>query len=106
MTIYSLGNRVFYDSATGVKLWETGEVFETSEPVAHKEIVGQVVYVDLEKKLYDPSKVFVASINPETKEPVFETYPVPEPTEEQLRLKQLEEDILLLQTDAQVGGIL
>ncbi|MFL1998496.1 hypothetical protein VYF65_004296 [Lysinibacillus irui] len=106
MTIYSLGNRVFYDSVTGAKLWETGETYETTEPVAHVEIVGQVVYVDLEKKSYDPTKVFIASINPETKEPVFEAYPVPEPTEEQLRLKQLEEDVLLLKTDSEVGGIL
>ncbi|WP_156313932.1 hypothetical protein [Lysinibacillus sp. ZYM-1] len=55
MTVYHLGNRVFYDSKTGVKLWET----------------GQVDYVDLEVKSYYPMKYFIASINPETKEPVF-----------------------------------
>lgn len=103
---YSLGNRVFYDSATGVKLWETGEVFESTEPVYHRDITGQIDYVDLNANSYDQSKVFIASINPETKEPVFGTYPVPEPTEDQLKIKQLEEDILLLQTDANEGGIL
>lgn len=104
--VYSLGNRVFYDSVTGVKLWETGEVFESTEPVYHREITGKIDYVDLDVNSYDPTKVFIASINPETKEPVFEAYPVPELTEEQLRIKQLEEDILLLQTDAKEGGIL
>lgn len=105
MTVYNLGNRVFYDSKTGVKLWETGQVFETTEPIAHQEIVGQIDYVDLEVKSYDPMKYFIASINPETKEPVFEAYPV-QPTEDQILIKQLKEDNLLLQTDAIEGGIL
>lgn len=106
MTSYTLGNRVFYDSVTGVKLWETGEVFASPQPIAHKEIVGQVAYVDLEEKSYDHTKVFITSIDPETKKPVFEMYPVPEPTEDQLKIKQLEEDVLLLKIDNEVGGIL
>lgn len=105
MTSYTLGNRVFYDSVTGVKLWETGEVAASPQPVAHKEIVGQVAYVDLEEKSYDHTKVFIASIDPETKEPVFEAYPLPEPTEEQLRLKQLEEENALMKEEQLVGGI-
>lgn len=57
-------------------------------------------------KSYDPLKYFISSINPETKEPVLEAYPVHELTEDQMRIKQLEEDNLLLQTDANEGGIL
>lgn len=104
--VYSLGNRVFYDSTTGAKLWETGEVLESTEPVHHREITGKIDYVDLDVNSYDPTKVFIASINPETKEPIFEAYPVPEPTEEQLKIKKLEEDILLLKTDSDTGGLL
>ncbi|RDV27112.1 hypothetical protein [Lysinibacillus capsici] len=106
MTSYTLGNRIFYDSGTGAKLWETGEVSVSTLPVAHQEIVDQITYVDLEVSSYDPTKYFIASINPETKEPVFEMYPVPEPTEEQKQITQLQEDILLLKTDSEVGGIL
>lgn len=105
MTTYSRGNRIFFDSATGVKLWETGPIFETTKLVAHQEIVGQIDFIDLEVNSYDHTKVFIASINPETKEPVFEAYPT-QATEDQMRIKQLEEDVLLLQTDANEGGIL
>ena len=100
--MYNRGNRIFYDSETGMKLWETGEIFESTEPMKHQEIKGEIMYVDLEVKSYDSMKCFISAINPETKEPVFEFYPVPELTEEQLRIKEF----LLLKTDAQVGGIL
>ncbi|QIC46313.1 hypothetical protein GAG94_03710 [Lysinibacillus sphaericus] len=104
--MYNRGNRIFYDSETGIKLWETGEIFESTEPMNHQEIKGEIKYVDIEIKSYDSLKCFISGINPETKEPVFEFYPVPELTEEQLLIKELEDDILLLKTDAQVGGIL
>jgi len=103
---YSRGNRVFYDTETGKVLWLTSEVWESTIPVPHDEIKGDIQYIDFEVKSYDPMKSYIASINPETKEPIFELFPVPEPTEEQLKIKELEENILLLQTDAQVGGIL
>lgn len=106
MTKHSLGNRIFYDSVTGAKLWETGEIWESDIPTQHQQITGEVKYVDLEVKAYDSMKCFVSSINPETKEPVFEFYPVPEPTEEQKQIAQLQEDILLFKTDSEVGGIL
>ncbi|KUF37446.1 hypothetical protein [Lysinibacillus sp. F5] len=104
--MYNRGNRIFYDSATGMKLWETGEVWGSSEPMEHQEIEGEIMYVDLEVKSYDSMKCFISSINRETKEPIFEFYPVAESTEEQLRIKELEDDILLLKTDSEVGGIL
>jgi len=104
--MYTRGNRVFYDSKTGMKLWETGEVWESSEPMEHQEVEGEIKCVDLEVKSYDSTKCFIVAINPETKEPIFEFYPAPEPTEDQLRIKELEDDILLLKTDSEVGGIL
>lgn len=102
---FSRGNRVFFDS-TGKILWQTGEIWESSIPVQHEEIEGEIRYVDLEVNSYDSLKQYIASINPETKEPVFEYFSEPEPTEDQLKIKKLEEDILLLQTDANEGGIL
>lgn len=99
------GNRVFYDS-TGKVLWETGEVWESTIPMPHVEVVGTIQYVDLEVMSYDPFKQYISSIDPETEKPIFEYYPEPEPTEEQKQITQLQEDILLLQTDAKEGGIL
>ncbi len=87
--MYTRGNRVFYDSKTGMKLWETGEVWESTELMKHQEIEGEIKYLDLEVKSYDSTKCFIAAINPETKEPVFEFYPALEPTEDQLRIKEL-----------------
>jgi len=49
---------------------------------------------------------YIESINPDAKELVFGMYPIPELTEEQKQIAQLQEDILLLKTDAGVGGIL
>lgn len=102
---FSRGNRVFFDS-TGKILWQTGEIWESTLPVQHEEIKGEIRYVDLEVNSYDSLKQYIASINPQTKEPIFEYYPEPEPTEEQKQITQLQEDILLLQTDAKEGGIL
>ncbi|OCX64792.1 hypothetical protein BFM98_07060 [Lysinibacillus sp. AR18-8] len=102
---FSRGNRVFFDS-TGKILWQTGEIWESPILVQHEEIEGEIRYVDLEVNSYDSLKHYIASINPQTKEPIFEYYPEPEPTEEQKQITQLQEDILLLQTDAKEGGIL
>ncbi|MFJ7665606.1 hypothetical protein ACIQXI_00775 [Lysinibacillus sp. NPDC097195] len=103
--IYSRGNRVFYDES-GRLLFQSGEVQEANFPVKHEPVVGEIAYVDLEFNSYDVTKQYIDSINPETKKPIFKMYPEPELTEEQAKIKKLEEDILLLKTDSQVGGIL
>lgn len=100
------GNRVFYDSVTGRKLWETGEIWESPVPQPHEEILGDIKFVDLEVKSYNIMEKYIVGIDPKSKEPIFEYHPVPEPTEEQKQIAQLQEDILLLQTDANEGGIL
>lgn len=104
--MYTRGNRVFFDTITGGILWQTGEINYSTDPVEHQEVKGEISYVDLEVKSYDPMKCFISAINPETKEPIFDFYPVHELTEEQKRIKQLEEDVLLLKEDSQVGGVL
>lgn len=84
---YSRGNRVFYDSATGRYLWETGEVWESPVPAQHEEILGDIKFVDLELKSYNPMEKYIIGIDLATKQPIFRNYYEPEvdpePTEEQ-----------------------
>jgi len=98
-------NRVFYDSITGAVLWQTGEVVDSSFPIPHQEIVGDIRYVDVEVGTHDYMSEYISHVDIATGEPVFKNTFDPL-TAEQLRIKQLEEDILLLQTDANEGGIL
>ncbi|MFJ7699987.1 hypothetical protein [Lysinibacillus fusiformis] len=96
-------NRVIYDTVTGAVIHQTGEA---SGDVSHHGTWNTLSFIDIPYGSMDYSKGYISSIDLDTLEPVVELFPVPELTEEQLKIKQLEEDILLLQTDANEGGIL
>ncbi|WP_312130147.1 hypothetical protein [Lysinibacillus capsici] len=96
-------NRVVYEKLTGRIIYQTGESVGNVVPYGDW---GELSYMDIPYGSVDYSKAFIKEISLDTLAPIIELYPEPELTTEQLRIKQLEEDILLLQTDAQVGGIL
>ncbi|MEK4121949.1 hypothetical protein [Lysinibacillus sp. FSL K6-0102] len=96
-----LGNRVIFDTVTGRIVHQFGEAKGVVVP--HEDING-LDYVDLPYGIVGANE-FLVSINPDTKEPIIEAYPEPELTDEQKRIRELE-DTLLLQTDNEIGGIL
>lgn len=99
----TMDNRLVYDTSTGRIICQTGEAI--GDVLPHSEW-GTLAYIDVPYGSVDYTKKFIKAIDLETLSPVIEAYPVPEPSEEQLKIKELEEDNLLLKTDAQVGGIL
>lgn len=99
----TMDNRLVYDTSTGRIICQTGEAI--GDVLPHDEW-GALAYIDVPYGSVDYTKSFIKAVDLETLSPVFEAYPVPEPTEEQLKINQLEEDILLLKTDANEGGIL
>lgn len=98
-----VNNRIIYETSIGKLIYQTGEA--SGDVPEHGEW-GQLAYIEVPYGSIDYNKYFIKGINPETLEPILEAYPEPEPTEEQVKIKELEEDILLLQTDSLVGGIL
>lgn len=98
-----MNNRVIYETETGRVIHQTGEAIGDVNP--HNSW-GKLDYLDVPYGSLDYTKCYIKEINLDTLEPVIELFPEPEMTEDQQRIKQLEEDILLLQTDAQVGGVL
>ncbi|MGE6515603.1 hypothetical protein [Lysinibacillus sphaericus] len=98
-----MNNRIVFETQTGRIIYQTGEA--QGDVIPHKDW-GTIGYIDLPYGSIDHSKGYLKALNPETLEPIVELYPAPQPTEEQKHIKKLEEDILLLQTDSQVGGIL
>lgn len=96
-------NRIIYDTATNKIIHQTGEAIGD---IPVQEEWGQLAYIEVPCGSIDYNKYFIKGINHETLEPILEAYPEPEPTEEQVKIKELEENILLLQTDANEGGIL
>ncbi|MFJ7373784.1 hypothetical protein ACIQV0_10415 [Lysinibacillus capsici] len=103
---FQRGNRVFYDSLTGKKLWDTGEVWESSTPTPHEEIMGEIKYVDLELGEVDAAKYYIESIDLETKKPVLKKYDwvLDDPTPEEA-ISKLEEELALIKEQQLVGGI-
>lgn len=96
-------NRIIYDTVTGAVIHQTGEA---SGDVSPHDEWNTLSFIDIPYGSMDYSKGYISAIDLNTLEPVIENFPEPEPSEEQLKIKQLEEDILLLQTDANEGGIL
>lgn len=96
-------NRIIYDTSNGKLIYQTGEA---SGDVPEQGEWGQLAYIEVPYGSIDYKKYFIKGINPQTLEPILEAYPEPELTEEQVKIKELEENILLLQTDANEGGIL
>lgn len=98
-----MNNRIIYDTTTGRVVHQTGEAI--GDVLPHSEW-GALAYIDVPYGSVDYTKNFIKAVDLETLSPVIESFPVPEPSKEQLKINQLEEDILLLQTDAIEGGIL
>lgn len=96
-------NRIIYDTSNGKLIYQTGEA--SGDVPEHGEW-GQLAFIEIPYGSIDYNKYFIKGINHETLEPILEAYPKSEPTEDQLRVKQLEEDILLLKTDSDTGGLL
>lgn len=95
-----LGHRILYDQDGDIIyiLWEVeGHVNPRKE-------LTSINYIDLEFGQLDISKYIIKGVNLETLEPILEELPSVE-TEEQRRIRELE-DALLLQAEADIGGIL
>lgn len=95
-----IGNRIFYDQ-DGDIIHQTGEM--QGDVLPRKEIT-ELNLIDLNYGAIDYNTHRIASIDTVTKQPVLETIEKPL-TPEQQRIKELE-DQLLLMADANTGGIL
>jgi len=93
-----LDNRIIYNKATGTIIHQTGEA--KGDVVPHEEEV-ELAYIDVPYGSIDYSKQFALKV--EDGEVIFNDFPIEE-TEEQKRIKELEEDIRLLKEET--GGIL
>ncbi len=95
-----IGNRIVYDQ-DGDIVFQTGE--REGVVVANKDIT-ELHFVDLEYGAINHQTHRIIGINITTKQPILEDIEVIE-TEEQSRIRELE-DALLLAADAEMGGIL
>lgn len=95
-----IGNRIIHDQ-DGRVLSQTGEM--RGDVLPHKEIT-ELHFVDLEYGQIDISKYRIVGIDMVTRQPILEELPIYE-SEEQRRIRELEDE-LLLQADAELGGIL
>ncbi len=93
-----LDNRIIYNKVTGTIIHQTGET--KGDVVPHEQNM-ELSYVDIPYGSVDYSKQFAVKV--EDGEIIFNNIPVEE-TEEQKRIKQLEEDIRLLKEET--GGII
>ena len=93
-------NRIIYDQ-TGKILLQTGEAM--GDVLEHDEIT-ELHCIDVEYGSIDYTKNRIIGINIETKEPILEEIPV-YLTEEEKRIKELENQILLNENE-KVGGLL
>lgn len=96
-----LDNRVTYNKLTGTVFYQTGEA--TGDVVPHETDV-QLAYLDIPYGSLDYSKSYVQRIDAEGK-PVIKEY-AKELTPVEIENAKLKEDIILLQADAETGGIL
>lgn len=94
------GNRVYYRAHDGVIIYQTGEMSGAS--VEHRED-EKIEYIDIPFGALNYANEFVAKVNVETKE--CEIVKINNETEEQKRIRELEDE-LLLQTENEIGGIL
>lgn len=95
-----IGNRIFHDQ-DGEIIYQTGEMI--GDVLPRKEITS-IGYVDLEFGEINRDTHLLVGIDVATKKPILKSIEVFE-TEEQKRIKELE-DALLLAADAETGGIL
>lgn len=97
----NLDNRVIYNKVTGAVIYQTGEA--TGDVVPH-DLEVDLAFVDIPFGSIDYSKFYVQRID-EVGNPVIKEYPRDlSPVE--IENAKLKEDIILLQADAETGGIL
>jgi len=96
-----LDNRVIYNTRTGTIIYQTGEA--TGDVVPHETDV-QLAYLDIPYGSLDYSKFYVQRIDEDGNSVIKEHER--ELTLIEIENAKLKEDIILLQTDSEVGGIL
>lgn len=94
-------NRIFFDKPTGVLIYQTGEHQGTVSP--HHEVT-EIDFIDIPFGSINYDTHFIESIDAEGN-PVIKEYPK-ELTPIEIENAKLKEDILLLKTENEVGGIL
>ena len=92
-----VGNRIYHNQH-GRILFIAGEINEADTPRDENEIVS---FIDVEYGSIDYYKTMIVGVDVEKKTVILE----PIETEEQRRIRELE-DALLLQAENEVGGIL
>lgn len=95
-----VGNRIVFDQ-DGEILYQTGEM--AGDVLPRKEII-ELDFIDLEYGQIDYTKHRVIGVDINTKQPILEDIVIPK-TEEQQRIEELENQILLM-VDSIEGGIL
>lgn len=96
-----LDNRIIYNKATGTIIYQSGEA--TGDVVPHEKDI-ELAYIDISYGSIDYSKSYIQRID-ENGNPVIKEYPR-ELSPVELENEKLKEDIILLQADAENGGIL
>ncbi|PBH84472.1 hypothetical protein BGU59_09810 [Clostridioides difficile] len=91
-------NRIIYDQ-NGKILLQTGEA--TGDILEH-DAITELHYVNIEYGSVDYTKKRIVGINIETKQPILEEIPI-FVTEEEKRIQELENQLLLI-TDKELGG--
>ncbi|AXU84468.1 hypothetical protein HMPREF3081_05985 [Clostridium sp. HMSC19D02] len=94
-------NRIIYDQ-TGKILFQTGEA--TGDVLEH-DTITELHYIDVGYGNIDYSKQYIESINPITKELILKDIPI-YLSEEEKRIQELENQLLLSVNQEIGGGIL
>ncbi|HBF5456093.1 hypothetical protein [Clostridioides difficile] len=95
-----VGRRIFFDEDGEIIFYEG----QSRGNVPKRKNIKKIEYIDLEYDYVNYNKYKIIGINIETKEPILEEIKV-ELTEEEKRIQELENQILLNENE-KVGGIL
>ncbi len=103
-TMYTRGNRVYYETESGKIIYQTGEITASSEPIKHDPIKG-LSHIDLDIGTIDYSKSQIERIDPVTKQPVLKAIERT-PTQQEKRINELQEENTLLKANYEIDGIM
>ncbi|HBE9107201.1 TPA: hypothetical protein KNH21_000448 [Clostridioides difficile] len=95
-----VGRRIFFDEDGEIIFYEG----QSRGNVPKRKNIKKIEYIDLEYDYVNYNKYKIIGINIETKEPILEEIKV-ELTEEEKRIQELENQILLNENE-KIGGIL
>ncbi|HGM1123369.1 TPA: hypothetical protein ACKOM8_001550 [Clostridioides difficile] len=95
-----VGRRIFFDEDGEIIFYEG----QSRGNVPKRKNIKKIEYIDLEYDYVNYNKHKIIGINTETKEPILEEIKV-ELTEEEKRIQELENQILLNENE-KVGGLL